>query len=62
MSKLVFQYPSLRIRVRVRVSLPCRIAFMSVKEYMVSKHIWRNMATKDKRSPKHGFNSIQIPL
>lgn len=20
---------------------------MSVKEYMVSKHIWRNMATKD---------------
>lgn len=45
--KIGFQYPSLRIRVRVRVSLPCRIEFMSVKEYMVSKHIWRNIATKD---------------
>lgn len=54
--KIGFQYPSPKIRVRIKVSLPCRIAFMSVKGYTVNKHIWRNMAIK------HGSNSIQTLL
>lgn len=63
--KIGFQYPSLRIRLRVRVSLPCRIVFMSVKENMISKHIWRNIATKDieiKDPQNMDQNSIQTPL